>query len=267
MRAAMRPRVLTNEVRGEGDDVVLVPGGLTGWLSWAPHAERLAARYRTIRVQPIHNELGSAGTPGDASYTAEVERESLRMTLDALGIGAAHLAGWSGGGRALIEFAIAHPERVRTLTLVEPAAYWILDELGDPDPELERVNRFVHGIAGRDVTEDELAEFLELAAFVPSKHVAREHPNWDRWVPHRNALSWNFETLDRSGRSVDDLRRIVAPVLLVVGATTADWLKRVVRELAARLPDVRVVELDGDHACHIQRFDEFLAAFERQLDG
>ena len=50
---------------------------------------------------------------------------SLRLTLDALGIERAHFAGWSGGGRALIEFALAYPERVRSLTLVEPAAYWM----------------------------------------------------------------------------------------------------------------------------------------------
>ncbi len=72
---------------------LLVPGGLTGWLSWIPDAERLSASWKTIRVQPIHNELGSAGQPGDPSYTAETERESLRMTLDALGIREAHFAG------------------------------------------------------------------------------------------------------------------------------------------------------------------------------
>ena len=54
----MDSRVLTYEVKGDGDSVVLVPGGLTGWLSWIPHAERLSANWRTIRVQPIHNELG-----------------------------------------------------------------------------------------------------------------------------------------------------------------------------------------------------------------
>jgi len=104
----MEPRALTHEIKGDGEPVVLVPGGLTGWVSWIPHAERLSARWRVIRVQPIHNELGSAGQRGDPGYTAETERESLRMTLDALEIETAHLAGWSGGGKALIEFALAY---------------------------------------------------------------------------------------------------------------------------------------------------------------
>jgi pimeloyl-ACP methyl ester carboxylesterase len=261
----MEPRALTYEAKGEGDSVVLVPGGLTGWLSWIPHAERLSASYRTIRVQPIHNEQGSAGQPGDPSYTAETERESLRMTVDAIGIEDAHFAGWSGGGRALIEFALAYPERVWSLTLVEPAAYWILDQLGSPSPDVDRVNTFIHGLAGTAVTEDDLAEFLELAGFVASKADAPSHPTWERWIPHRLALSWQSEESDRSGRSIEELANIRCPVLLVKGSVTADWLKRVVDELGERLEGASVIELPGDHACHIQSMDAFLEEFTKHV--
>lgn len=37
----MEPRVLRYDDRGGGEAIVLVPGGLTGWLSWMPHQERL----------------------------------------------------------------------------------------------------------------------------------------------------------------------------------------------------------------------------------
>ena len=132
----MKPRVLKYDVAGKGDPLILVPGGLTGWLSWIPHQERLSDRHRVIRVQPIHNELGTAGKVGDPSYTRETERESLRLTLDELGIEQADFAGWSRGGKALIDFTAVHPSRVRSLTLVEPAAYWILEELGETDRRL-----------------------------------------------------------------------------------------------------------------------------------
>jgi hypothetical protein len=78
----MEPRVLQFDDRGAGDPLVLVPGGLTGWLSGMPDQQRLASRHRVIRVQPIHNELGWQGVPGDPGYTAQIERESLRLTLD-----------------------------------------------------------------------------------------------------------------------------------------------------------------------------------------
>ncbi|MFI6688522.1 alpha/beta fold hydrolase [Streptomyces sp. NPDC050485] len=261
----MKPRVLVNEVKGEGPPLVLVPGGLTGWVSWTPLADVLSAGRRTVRVQPIHNELGSAGERGDAGYTAAIERESLLMTVDALGVETADFTGWSGGGRALIEFAMAHPERVRTLTLVEPAAYWILDGLGESDPEVARLNQFLHALAGQDVSEDDLAEFLELAGLAPSKVQARAHPAWPRWVPHRMALSWSSEQADRPDRDVAELADIRCPVLLVHGSATTDWLKRVVAVLDERLPDTRVLELPGDHACHLENPDAFLAALERHL--
>ena len=261
----MEPRVLQHEIKGSGEPIVLVPGGLTGWLSWIPHAEALSKTRRVIRVQPIHNELGSAGKAGDPRYTAETEREALRMTMDKLRIDVADFAGWSGGGRALIEFALAYPERVRSLTLVEPAAYWILEQLGETEPDVDRINSFIHDLAGRDVTEDDLAQFLELAGFASSPDEARANPNWERWLQHRMALSWQSEKLERSGRSISELTNIRCPVLLVKGTITGDWEKRVVDELGRLLPKASVVQLEGDHASHIQSIDLFLKELEEHL--
>jgi pimeloyl-ACP methyl ester carboxylesterase len=261
----LKARALRFDDKGEGEPVVLVPGGLTGWLSWMPHQERLAGRYRVIRVQPIHNELGSAGKPGQPGYTAEVEREALRMTLDELELDRPHFAGWSGGGKALLEFAMEYPERVRTLTLVEPAAYWILEQRGDQDRVVEELNAFIHPLYGREVTEDDLAAFLEYAGFVSRRSEASTHPNWERWLPHRMALSWQGEELDHPPRTVDDLARVSRPTLLVKGTVTAAWLKKVVDNLSEELPNATVLELEGDHACHIQSIEAFLDGFERHL--
>lgn len=257
----MEPRVLQLDDRGTGDSLVLVPGGLTGWISWAPHQERLASHRRVIRVQPIHNELGSKGIPGDPGYTAEVERESLRLTLDALDLERPDLAGWSGGGLALIEFAIEYPERVRSLTLIEPAAYWILSRLGLDD---DAPNDFVHGLFGRAVTEDELATFLALGGLASAED-ARAHPNWDRWVDHRTTLSWLSPLLDRPERSIGDLQRITAPALLTKGTDSTAPDRRIVDVLGQRLSNARVREFAGDHAHHIEQLEEFLEALEDHL--
>ena len=260
----MEPRVLTYNEAGEGDPLVLVPGALTGWLSWIPHQQRLSTHHRVIRVQPIHNELGSEGKPGDPGYSTAIERESLVLTLDHLGVARADFAGWSGGGRALIEFVLAYPDRVRSLTLVEPAAYWLLEQLGEGDIAVERLNEFLHGLAGKDVTEDDLATFLVLAGFVEDSAHARLNPNWERWTSHRMALSWQ-DSVESSGRSVNELSSISCPVLLVKGTDTVNWEKRVVDVLGERIPHARVIELAGDHSSHIQSIDRFLEGFEALL--
>lgn len=261
----MEPRVLRYDDRGAGETLVLVPGGLTGWVSWIPHQERLVGKYRVIRVQPIHNEMGSAGQPGQAGYSAYVEREALRMTLDELGVDRPHLAGWSGGATALLEFATEYQDRVQTLTLVEPAAYWVLEQLGEQAEVLDELNRFLHALYGREVTENDLATFLEYAGFVATRDEARSHPNWERWVPHRMALSWQNEAVGHPDRTLEDLRAINCPTMLVKGTVTADWLKRVVDVLGERLSNAMVQELPGSHACHIESIDQFLKALDRHL--
>ena len=261
----MEPRVLQLDDRGAGDALVLVPGGLTGWLSWVPHQERLAGRHRVVRVQPIHNELGSQGMPGNSGYTAETERESLRLTLDALDLERPHLAGWSGGGLALVEFAIEYPERVRSLTLVEPAAYWVLERLGERVNEVDASNGFVHGLFGREVSEDELATFLRIGGLAESGDDVRSHPNWSRWAEHRATLSWLRPLLDHPERSIDDLERIAAPTLVTKGTNSTPVDRRLVDVLGERLPDARVREFAGDHAHHIEHIDAFLEAVEGHL--
>lgn len=262
---AMEPRILQLDDRGAGDPVVLVPGGLTGWLSWVPHQERLVHRNRVIRVQPIHNELGARGLPGDPGYSARIERESLRLTLDALELERPHLVGWSGGGLALIEFAIEYPERVRSLTLVEPAAYWILRQLGERLDEVEASNGIVGGLFGREVSEDELATFLRLGGLAESGKDVRSHQNWGRWVAHRATLSWLSPLLDHPERSIDDLARIAAPALVTKGTDSTPIDRRVVDILGERLPNVRKREFEGDHAHHIEQIDAFLKALAVHL--
>jgi pimeloyl-ACP methyl ester carboxylesterase len=263
----MEPRLLTYDTKGEGDPLVLLPGGLTGWLSWVPHQDRLRFAYQVIRVQPIHNELGSAGIPGDPTYSRDVERESLRITLDSLEIAHTHLAGWSNGGRAALEFTLAYPERVTSLTLVEPAASWILEKLGESDPSLEQYNRYLAGLAGQRVTEDDLAFFLANAGFAEDVSQARADPFWERALPHRMALSWLSEDLMGSDYLPSDLAGIRCPVLLTKGTEGHPRDRRIVDLIGELVPKGRVVELPGSHAHHVESLDLFLAELEGHLSS
>src|SRR5512146_282887 len=46
------------DAKGHGEPVVLVGGGLTGWESWIPHQQRLAASRQAIRANPIAVQYG-----------------------------------------------------------------------------------------------------------------------------------------------------------------------------------------------------------------
>jgi pimeloyl-ACP methyl ester carboxylesterase len=145
----VQPRVLQYDVQGEGEPLVLVPGGLTGWISWVPHADRLSATRTTVRVQPIHNELGSAGRPGEPGYTAETERESLRLTLDRLGIDVADFAGWSGGGRALLvrgDVTTETDKRVVDVLAEQLPNATVVELPGDHAAHIESIDAFLEAL-------------------------------------------------------------------------------------------------------------------------
>ena len=60
---------MLTEVTGEGEPLVLVPGGLTGWASWMPFAERLAPSRKVVRVQLLSVQLGLEGRPLPTDYS------------------------------------------------------------------------------------------------------------------------------------------------------------------------------------------------------
>jgi 3-oxoadipate enol-lactonase/4-carboxymuconolactone decarboxylase len=85
---------------------------------WEPQATALARRYRVIRMDLRGHGL-SAVSEDDGSI-ARLAADAV-AALDALGVGAAHVAGLSIGGRIALEMAAAAPERVASLMLCDTA--------------------------------------------------------------------------------------------------------------------------------------------------
>lgn len=106
--------------QGAGEDaVVLLPGLGMSHRTWAQHAEQLALSYRVLSVDPRGS--GESETP-DHRYTAATVAADLDAVLDSAGITSAHVVGQSMGGMIAQDFALAAPQRVRSLTLVSTFA-------------------------------------------------------------------------------------------------------------------------------------------------
>jgi pimeloyl-ACP methyl ester carboxylesterase len=260
----MQARILEHDQAGEGEPpLVLLPGGLTGWQSWMPLVGALCVDRRVIRLQPIANAEGQAGRLGDPTYNADVERESIRRTLDSLGIEDLHLAGWSNGGRMALDFALAFPERIHTLTMIEPAAWWLV---GDSDRSAKEIAELFESWAGREITDDDLRTFFVLAGIVGVDVDITTLPSWEFWSSCRQTLSWCGERVLRSfAAGIEGFERLGTPTLLIRGRSTASWLAGTVGLLAAGLPKSTVVELDGGHACLLESAEGFVAAVRDHL--
>ena len=68
-------------------------------------------------------------------YDLTTESAAIVRALDRQGIEGIDLVGWSYGGAIALDVALDDPGRVRTLTLIEPAAFWILRGAGRMTPE------------------------------------------------------------------------------------------------------------------------------------
>lgn len=260
----MKARVLEHDTTGTGEPpLVLLPGGLTGWQSWLPLVPALAGDRAVVRVQPICNAEGLAGNPGDPSYDAEVERESLGMTLEAAGVSEMHLVGWSNGGRIALDFALAHPERILTLTLIEPAAYWLV---ADEDESARSFHEYLTRLAGRELTDEDLREFLVRAGLGPEGTDFAALPQWGFWSSCRQALSWGGERMTRSAADgIEGFERLDVPTLVIRGRSTSSWLSGAAGLLAREMPAAKLIELDGGHACILEHPDDFLAALAAHI--
>jgi pimeloyl-ACP methyl ester carboxylesterase len=253
----MTTTALLHEVTGSGEPIVLVPGGLSGWLSWIPHAERLSATRQVVRVQLRSVELAEAGKPYPQDYGIVSEREALRAAVDDLGLTSFDLAGWSHGGQVALAFALEYPQRVRTLTLVEPAAFWVLQESGGYTGMLSRTEAKDRSTSGRDISSDDLKDFLARAGFGQPGDDFESIPSWPVWLRNRQVLSIIGTLWDYSD-SLDRLRALDVPVLGVKGTDTSEDMIAIVDEVVANAPRSRVLELPGGHACHIENLDRFL---------
>jgi pimeloyl-ACP methyl ester carboxylesterase len=254
----MSQKSLLHEVRGQGEPIVLVPGGLSGWLSWIPHAERLSKERMVVRVQLRSVELAEAGEPFPEDYGVLTEREALHATVNELGLDSFDLAGWSHGGLVSLAFALEYPERVRTLTLIEPGAFWILRETGHASDALAGAEADDRSLSGREITIRDLKDFLVRGGLGEPGDDVESLPQWPVWVRNRQVLSI-FGTLWAYTDSLGRLRALEIPVLAVKGTDTTELEAAVVDDLAATVPRGRLLELPGGHACHIENIDRFLA--------
>jgi pimeloyl-ACP methyl ester carboxylesterase len=245
------------EVSGTGPRLVLVGGGLTGWASWAPHAERLSGSRTVARLQPLNVAFGLLDRPLPEDYSVGMESQAMAAAIDSLGwTDPLDIVAWSYGALVSLAFALDQPARVRTLTLIEPPAVWLLPGRGDNDPDVAALRSLSTHVRG-EIGERELVEFLQVAALVPPGTTPQELPQWPVWYAHRRSLRSGNAPLDYHG----DPARLGAfpkPVLLVTGTGTSPFLRGIHEALAAALPDARTLELPAGHAPHLVSMDRFL---------
>ncbi|MBS1878797.1 MAG: alpha/beta fold hydrolase [Actinobacteria bacterium] len=245
--------------RGAGEEVVvLVPGLGMSLRTWDATTEALARRYRVLVIDPRGS--GESEAP-DHPYTAATVAADVGAVLDAAAVESAHLVGQSMGGMIAQDFALAAPQRVRSLTLV--STYAVTDTWS---------RQVLEGRRGLIAAGGLPLQFSMSVFFVFSPRAYREIGDFIAGLRARIAEN----PPDEAGylRQLEfclghdasaGLGTVTAPTLVVAGRE--DFITSAIqnRELAALIPGARYEEFDDcSHGLiweRPERFAELLLEF------
>lgn len=226
---------LSHEVHGPsaGEPLLLLEGlggDLAGWRRNIPH---LAAELRVVAFD--HRGNGRSTAPDEPMTMATFVDDALAL-LDHVGIDRGHLYGQSFGGMVAQELALSRPERVRSLVLA------------CTHPGVR------HAVPGRvAVPKGRPWEALYSARFL------REHPDeveadLRAGTPQAPAMARRQWEAMQGFDAYDRLPSLRVPTLVLHGTEDRTVHPDNARVLAERIPDARLVLLEGaGHVYHAEQ--------------
>ena len=250
---------LHSRVEGSGEPVLVLHGFTGAAESMQPVSEGLRDGWQVVRVDLIGH--GDSDAPRDvAAYTMERCTEQVAASLDALEIGAAHVVGYSMGGRVALALATWKPERVRSAILVGASA-----GIRERDARTER--RGADDALAARIECEGLETFVDAWMRLPlfssqdalgpeALALAREQRLRNR--PHGLANSLRGMGAGAQPALHSELGGVRVPICLVAGERDAKFTA-IASQLADLLPDARVEVIPGaGHACHVEAPLEFV---------
>jgi pimeloyl-ACP methyl ester carboxylesterase len=246
------------EVAGVGPALVLLHGYLLDSGQWDDQFTAMARHCQVVRYDA--RGFGRSTQPPEP-FAPE---EDLLGLLTFLGVDQAVLTGCSAGGAAVVDFALAHPERTRALVLVDSALsgfqfqgppqpliaeYRDARERGDVDRAVELALRF--STDGRRQPEQVDQRAREHMRSMMARQLSR---------PEVAA-----ELRRQEPPAVGRLAEIQVPTLVVVGDEDVPAFQAVADLVAARVRDSRkvVIAQAGHHPNmeHAEQFNDLLVSF------
>jgi pimeloyl-ACP methyl ester carboxylesterase len=251
-RANVNGVELEYEVRGAGEPVLLIDMLIADCFVPLLPEPALAEGYQLIRY---HKRGWVGSTPTPAPVSIEVHAADAAALLDHLGLRRAHIAGHSTGASIGAQLALDHPEKVHTLTLLEPTLLSL--PLGGAflkaaGPVFEAYRRgdhsgafamFVAAASGLD-WEDCRGLLEERIPGVVAQSIKDADTFFGVELP---ALTeWTF--------GPEQATAIRRPVLSVIGAEAQPLWVEIADFLRSSLPHVEECTIDGaGHLLQIQR--------------
>ena len=255
------PVALRAYIEGAGPSLVMLGGGTAGAAGFAPLAADFATEFRVIRLQTLNVDHAESELPLPPGYSIKVESQAMSAALERVApTGSLDIIGHSLGALVALDFSLDHPERVRSLVLSEPPAFWVVSEDEfRTSPDMQHMTALVRRFHPTHVpTDAQLVEFLRALGDCNTSAPAQNDPLRAQWLNRRRCLR-GLSAVPNHIDDVERLRNFERPVLLVTGAESPRFHRRINELLAAQLPMVQTAELPGGHSAVNTARNAFLA--------
>jgi pimeloyl-ACP methyl ester carboxylesterase len=247
---------VTVHLRDEGPKqapaLILLHGSNADLHTWEPWVQALKAKYRVIRFDQVGHGLTGPDPKDDysrANYVAHVG-----AVADKLGLKQFILGGNSMGGKHALAYAIAHPERVTGLVLVDGSGGPMLkldkkkdDEdsgnIGFKIAQTPGINLLVEQITPRSLIAQSLEQSVSVKSVASEAAVDRY---WEmlRYPGNRRATLKRFsQPYDPLGEA--EIAAVATPALILWGEEDRLIPVEAGQWLAKTLPNNRLVVYPG----------------------
>jgi pimeloyl-ACP methyl ester carboxylesterase len=249
------------EDKGAGTPVLFISGMMCDHGSWGD----LPSEFSGHRTVVFDNRDIGRSSVATVPYDIRTLADDTIAVLDYLNLPAAHVIGHSMGGQIAQELCLAHPDRVRSLVLVNTwaktdayvrALFGVWQALRN---RIEDEDEFLHAMVffgnGRSTLAVKSADDL-VNGFKAT--VARQAPE----AFLRNiAAGMEADTLDRLGR-------IERPTLVVWGDEDVIFPPVYAQQLLDNIPRARGVCIEGTgHGSPVEKPEMFIEAVREFLNG
>ena len=262
-------RRIAYRAAGEGPLVVLLHCSSSHSGQWRPYIEAWAPRYRLV-APDWHGYGRSDPLPDDGRPFYLHDAPILPALIEAEGASRAHVVGHSLGGANGYFAARAYPWMVRSLTMIEPVLYAVLDEADDPERgDRAEITQAMGALIGAGRMEEAAHYFIDFWSGQGA---------WDRTPPElqdyiratigRVLRDWYGGLPEAPDQArLSDGPGFAMPVELWRGTRSRPSAQAIAGHIASAIPGAALHDVAGaDHMATVTEPDRFIGPIGEFLD-
>lgn len=225
---------------GTGQPVILLHSSASSGAQWKSLRETLSSHFRVL-APDLYGYGETDPWPGDTPLRLLDEAEIVVALAERAGA-PVHLVGHSYGGAVALAAALAHKDQVRSLTVIEPVAFYLLAGRQQTEARLKtEVDSVARDVGDAVLRGDSRAGMERFVDYWNGAGAWRElKPSTQGDLTKRlGKVALDFAAIAAEETSLAAYGRLIMPSLILCGPKSPAPTRHITRLLAETLPGAR----------------------------